>query len=142
MTTDCIFIIDDNPDTIWIWKREIRHLKFKGKVHFFDEGEEAIKKLDSIFPKVIITDFWLQGEGFGEHIKAIRSHRPMTPIIVYSNYPSEKVEGLSYNYGASFFIELSGKMHKDIKVIQHMLQHYLGSGGNSGSSTASSPSGE
>jgi DNA-binding NarL/FixJ family response regulator len=68
------------------------------------DGEEALRKFDTLLPDLILTDINLPGENGLELTRKIKAIHPETPIIILTSYDLPEYRQVAYEYGANSFL--------------------------------------
>ena len=68
------------------------------------DGEEALRKIDTLLPNLILTDINLPGENGLELTRKIKAIHPETPIIILTSYDLPEYRQVAYEYGAKSFL--------------------------------------
>ena len=106
-----ILVVDDEPDTVLLAKRLLEMADFKVITAY--DGEEALSKIYSEKPKIVLLDIKLPKKDGYEVCKEIKSNEKYwnTIIIMFTAkiFDSDRVKGLEL--GADYYITkpFSGK---------------------------------
>lgn len=97
-----IIIVEDEPSLIFTLKDTLENEGYE--VHIVENGLDAIKLTDTIYPDLMILDIMLPGVSGFEVCKQIREKKHMFPIIMLTARDQEidKVTGL--NIGADDYM--------------------------------------
>jgi len=68
------------------------------------DGEEALRKIDTLLPNLIFMDIKLPGENGLELTRTIKATHPETPIIILTSYHLPEYRQAAYDYGADNFL--------------------------------------
>jgi DNA-binding NarL/FixJ family response regulator len=68
------------------------------------DGEEALRKIDTLLPNLIFMDIKLPGENGLELTRKIKATHPETPIIIPTSYGLPEYRQAAYDYGADNFL--------------------------------------
>jgi len=68
------------------------------------DGEEALRRIDTLLPNLIFTDINLPGEDGLELTRKIKATHPETPIIILTSYYLPEYRQLAYERGATNFL--------------------------------------
>lgn len=68
------------------------------------DGEEALRKIDTLLPNLIFMDIKLPGENGLELTRKIKATHPETPIIILTSYGLPEYRQAAYDYGADNFL--------------------------------------
>ena len=98
---------------------------------FMDEGydvtsagtaEEALKKLESRVPEIVLLDIWLPGMDGIDALKEIKKRHPELPVIMISGHASIETAVKATKLGAYDFIEKPLSLDKVILTVEHALE--------------------
>ncbi|MBI5888607.1 MAG: sigma-54-dependent Fis family transcriptional regulator [Deltaproteobacteria bacterium] len=98
---------------------------------FRDEGyavasagsaEEALKKLDSRIPEIVLLDIWLPGMDGIDALKEIKKKYPALPVIMISGHANIETAVKATKLGAYDFIEKPLSLDKVILTVEHALE--------------------
>jgi CheY-like chemotaxis protein len=100
--TPTILIVDDELDMAATC---VRLLTWRGYTCLTAHtGAEAIARMDTEAPDLVITDLHLPGMDGLAVTRHARSRVPAIPVILFTAYASGAAEGESYGAGASFYL--------------------------------------
>jgi two-component system response regulator DegU len=68
------------------------------------DGEEALRKIDTLLPNLIFIDINLPRENGLELTKRIKTTHPETPIIILTTYDIAAFRQVAYESGATGFL--------------------------------------
>jgi CheY-like chemotaxis protein len=68
------------------------------------DGEEALRKIDTLLPNLIFMDINLPGENGLELTRKIKATYPETPIIILTSYDLPEYQQVAYEHGADSFL--------------------------------------
>lgn len=98
---------------------------------FKDEGfevlaagsaEEALKRLETRLPDVILLDIWLPGMDGTDALKEIKTRLPFIPVIMISGHANIETAVKTTKLGAYDFIEKPLSLDKVILTVEHALE--------------------
>jgi CheY-like chemotaxis protein len=85
------------------------------------DGEEGLRKIDTLLPNLIFMDINLPGENGLELTRKIKTTHPETPIIILTNYDLPECRQLAYEYGAnSFLVKGSSTLEELITEVESL----------------------
>jgi CheY-like chemotaxis protein len=117
-----ILLVEDNVT--------FRRILKKGLHEFFPcviiaeagDGEEALRKIDTLLPGLIFMDIDLPGEDGFELTKKIKVTHPETPIIILTGYDLPEYRQLAYERGANnFLIKGSSTLEELIAEVESLI---------------------
>lgn len=120
-----VVIVDDDPDAIDLWRREIEASKFIGTASFCATIDEAITALQSTKPDLIVSDLKVDGNFDTYHIKKFRQIHPETSLVCYSALFDMQIIEKIYRAGANSFVHRDNDINKDIKMMKAILKYWL-----------------
>jgi len=68
------------------------------------DGEEALRKIDTLLPNLIFMDINLPGENGLKLTRKIKATHPETPIMILTSYDLPEYRQAAYESGASAFL--------------------------------------
>jgi CheY-like chemotaxis protein len=68
------------------------------------DGEEALRKIDTLLPNLIFMDINLPGENGLELTRKIKATHPETPIIILTSHDLPEYRQVAYEHGANSFL--------------------------------------
>jgi CheY-like chemotaxis protein len=68
------------------------------------DGEEALEKIDTLFPNLIFMDINLPGENGLELTRKIKATHPETPITIVTSYDLPEYRQVAYEHGVNSFL--------------------------------------
>ena len=85
------------------------------------DGEEALRKIDCLFPNLILMDINLPGENGLELTRIIKADHPETPIIILTSYDLPECRQLARQHGAnSFLVKGSSTLEELITEVESL----------------------
>ncbi|MDP2689443.1 MAG: response regulator, partial [Deltaproteobacteria bacterium] len=112
-----ILIVDDEKDI-----REALEGVFRDEgygVSVAGSSEEALRKLDSSAPDLVLLDIWLPGMDGVDALKEIKSRFPFLPVIMISGHANIETAVKTTKLGAYDFIEKPLSLDKVILTAEH-----------------------
>lgn len=79
-----IFFIDDEDSILNSLKRSFRNSDFN--CYFFNNGKEALEKLDELKPSVVVCDILMPGMNGFEVLKSFKEISPTTVRVMLTGY--------------------------------------------------------
>ncbi len=116
-----ILIVDDEKDI-----REALEGVFRDEgygVSVAGSSEEALRKLDSSAPDLVLLDIWLPGMDGVDALKEIKSKFPFLPVIMISGHANIETAVKTTKLGAYDFIEKPLSLDKVILTVEHALEN-------------------
>ncbi|TAN60022.1 sigma-54-dependent Fis family transcriptional regulator [bacterium] len=115
-----IMVVDDEKD---IRESLAGVLKDEGYgVAVAGSSEEALKKLESVSPDIILLDIWLPGIDGIEALKEIKRRSRYIPVIMISGHANIETAVKATKLGAYDFIEKPLSLDKVILTVEHALE--------------------
>lgn len=116
-----ILIVDDEKDI-----RDALGGVFKDEgygVNVAGSAEEALRKLDSSAPDVVLLDIWLPGMDGVDALKEIKAKFPYLPVIMISGHANIETAVKTTKLGAYDFIEKPLSLDKVLITAEHALEN-------------------
>ena len=86
------------------------------------DGEEALRKIETLLPSLIFMDIDLPGEDGLELTRKIKATHPETPIIILTSYDLPEYRQLAYEGGANnFLVKGSSTLGELITEVESLL---------------------
>ena len=86
------------------------------------DGEEALRKIETLLPSLIFMDIDLPGEDGLELTRKIKATHPETPIIILTSYDLPEYRQLAYERGANnFLVKGSSTLGELITEVESLL---------------------
>ena len=86
------------------------------------DGEEALRKIDTVLPNLIFMDINLPGENGLELTRKIKATHSETPIIILTSYDLPEYRQAAYEYGAnSFLVKGSFTLAELITMVESLI---------------------
>jgi CheY-like chemotaxis protein len=86
------------------------------------DGEEALRKVDTLHPNLIFMDIRLPGENGLELTRRIKASSPDIIIIIFTNYDLPEYREAATQYGADYFFPKDSSVINDIfELVQAIL---------------------
>ena len=89
-------------------------------IHAFN-GYEALKKIDSHSPDIVLLDIWMPGMDGIETLKEIKQHHPSLPVVMITGHGSIESAVEATKSGAFDFLEKPLSIDKVILAINNAL---------------------
>ncbi len=99
-----ILLVEDNVTFRRVLKRSLHHCFPCMIIAEAGDGEEALRRIDTLFPNLIFMDINLPGENGLELTRKIKATHPETPIIILTSYDLPEYRQAAYDYGADNFL--------------------------------------
>ncbi len=112
-----ILVIDDDTDLLDVTNALLTRKGFEVEIN--SNWEDALKKIDTFEPQLILLDVFLNGIDGLNICRKLKTmpHTKHIPVLIFSSYP-QVAERVIYEYGADDFIakpfevnDLVSKMH-------------------------------
>ncbi|MBI1911648.1 MAG: sigma-54-dependent Fis family transcriptional regulator [Deltaproteobacteria bacterium] len=116
-----ILVVDDEKDI-----RDALQGVFKDEgyeVLLAGSAEEALKKLDTATPDIILLDIWLPGMDGIDALNEIKKRFPSIPVVMISGHANIETAVKTTKLGAYDFIEKPLSLDKVILTAEHALEH-------------------
>jgi DNA-binding NarL/FixJ family response regulator len=102
--------------------QQIRGLELVGRASDFPEATQWIERLN---PDVVILDLQMpKGSGL-EMLRAVKSARPNTRVIVLTNFAYPQYRKRCLDAGADFFLDKSTDFQKIPEIFEGLLENAL-----------------
>ena len=99
-----ILLVEDNVTFRWVLKQSLHEFFPCMSVAEAGDSEEALRKIDTLLPHLILMDINLPGENGLELTKKIKAAHPERPIVIITSYNLPEYRQLAYQYGANSFL--------------------------------------
>ena len=99
-----ILLVEDNATFRRVLQKSLRECFPCMIIAEAGDGEEALGKIDTLFPNLIFMDINLPGENGLELTRKIKATHPETPIIILTSYDLPEYRQAAYDYGADNFL--------------------------------------
>lgn len=86
-----------------------------------NNGEEALRKIESAPPHLVILDVWMPGQDGIETLKVLKSRMPNLPVLMISGHATVATAVKATQLGASDFIEKPLDLETTIKAVHRIL---------------------
>ena len=120
-----LLIVDDDIDLLEVTKALL--LKKGFEVEINTNWEDAMKRIESFQPQVILLDVFLNGIDGLDICKKLKSmpHTKDIPVLIFSAYP-RVAESVTYEYGADDFIAKPFEVNELIIKVHSVLSQTKG----------------
>jgi UDP-3-O-[3-hydroxymyristoyl] N-acetylglucosamine deacetylase len=95
------------------------------------DGADALSKLRSLHPSLVLLDIWMPGMDGLETLRRIKELQPKTPVVMMSGHATISTAIKATKDGASDFIEKP----LEIETVLNSIRRTLAGGGDPGKST-------
>ncbi len=85
------------------------------------DGADALSKLQSLHPSLVLLDIWMPGMDGIETLRRIKEHQPRTPVIMMSGHATISTAIKATKMGASDFVEKPLELDLLLKAIRRAL---------------------
>jgi len=86
------------------------------------DGDEALRKIDTLLPNLIFMDMNLPGENGLKLTRKIKATHPETPIIILTSYDLPEYRQIAYENGAnSFLVKGSFALGELITMVESLI---------------------
>jgi DNA-binding NarL/FixJ family response regulator len=99
-----ILLVEDNVTFRWVLRQGLHEFFFCVIIAEAGDAEEALRKIDTPHPNLILMDINLPGENGLELTRKIKAARPERPIIILTSYDLPEYRQLAYQHGANSFL--------------------------------------
>ena len=120
-----LLIVDDDKDLLEVTKSLL--LKKGFEVEIDTSWEDALKRIETFKPQLIVLDVFLNGIGGLDICKKLKTmpHTKDIPVLIFSAYPSV-AESVIYEYGADDFIAKPFEVNELITKVHSVLSQAKG----------------
>ena len=120
-----ILVIDDDKDLLEVTQSLLKKRDYE--VAIYTNWEDALAKIESFKPQIILLDVFLNGVDGLDVCKQLKSmpHTKDIPVLIFSAYP-RVAESVIYEYGADDFIEKPFEVNDLIAKVHSVLSHSKG----------------
>ena len=120
-----LLIVDDDNDLLEVTKSLLVKKGFE--VEIDTNWEDALKKIDTFQPQIILLDVFLNGIDGLDICKQLKSQENTKhiPVIIFSAYP-RVAEKVTYEYGADDFIAKPFEVSDLITKVHSVLSQRAG----------------
>ncbi|QWR78020.1 response regulator [Candidatus Magnetomonas plexicatena] len=112
-----VFLVDDEKAFVEILAQRLAMRKYVVEVAY--NGAEAIERLKSYTPHVIVLDMKMPGMDGLDVFKWIKQHHPAIPVIILTGYSSEKEEKEARKLGVFDFLRKPPEIDVLIKTLKN-----------------------
>lgn len=112
-----VLVVDDEPQVAHALRRLLRREGFEVEVAF--SGEEALEKLKTFPPDVVLSDFRMPGMNGSELLKHVKRLHPLALRLVISGYADFKSVAASVTEGE--FCRFISKPWDDAELVAYLL---------------------
>jgi len=89
-----ILVVDDDKETVAFLTEFLRCIGFSDIVTA-ESGEEALRKLEELSPRLVLLDYRLPDLTGLEVLRRIKKTKPTLPVIMMTAYPNTRgIEGI------------------------------------------------
>ena len=99
-----ILLVEDNVAFRRVLKQSLHRCFPSMIIAEAGDGEEALGKIDTLLPDLIIMDIKLPGENGLKLTKKIKATHQETPIIILTSYDLPEYRQVAYENGANSFL--------------------------------------
>lgn len=120
-----LLIVDDDNDLLEVTKALLVKKGFE--VEMDSNWEDALQKIDSFQPQIILLDVFLNGVDGLDICKQLKSKEKTRhiPVLIFSAYP-RVAEKVIYEYGADDFISKPFEIQELISKVHSVLSQTAG----------------
>ncbi len=117
-----ILLVEDNATFRRVLKRSLHHCFPCMIIAEAGDGEEALRRIDTLLPNLIFMDINLPGENGLELIRRIKATHPETSIIILTSYDLPEHRQVAYEHGAnSFLVKGSFTLGELITMVESLI---------------------
>jgi CheY-like chemotaxis protein len=114
--------VEDNVSFRRVLKQSLHEYFPSISVAEAGDGEEALRKIDTLLPNLIFMDINLPGENGLELTRKIKATHPETPIIILTSYDLPEYRQVAYENGAnSFLVKGSSTLGELITEVESLI---------------------
>lgn len=117
-----VFLVDDSQVVIERLGAMLRELPGVEVVGSAGEVFEATKAILEGHPDVVVLDLQLHDGSGLDVLRAVKSIRPETIILVCTNFPYPQYREKCFQEGASFFLDKSSEFEKLYEILQALMK--------------------
>lgn len=120
-----ILLIDDDKDLLEVTQGLLKKRGYEVAIN--TTWEDALTKIESFKPQIILLDVFLNGVDGLDICKQIKSmpHTRDIPVLIFSAYP-RVAQRVIYEYGADDFIEKPFEVNDLIEKVHSVLSQTKG----------------
>jgi len=116
-----ILLVEDNVTFRRVLKQSLHEFFPCMIIAEAGDGEEALRKIEILFPNLILMDINLPGENGLELTRKIKAAHPETPIIILTSYDLPECRQLAHQHGAnSFLVKGSSTLEELITEVESL----------------------
>ena len=127
-----IFVIEDNPDDIFLIKLAIKKANINSNISVVNNGEEGINYLTRItnekekLPDLILLDINLPKVTGLEVLKKIKSNKSIKsiPTVVFTSSDSPSDMNFCYRNGADYYIRKPNNINSFTETMIYIKNHF------------------
>jgi DNA-binding NarL/FixJ family response regulator len=117
-----ILLVEDNVAFRRVLKQSLREFFPCVIIGEAGDGEEALRKIETILPSLIFMDIDLPGEDGLELTRKIKATHPETAIIILTSHDLPEYRQLAYERGAyNFLVKGSSALGELITEVESLL---------------------
>lgn len=113
-------VIDDQPGVRRLICEALQQAGFN--VTVATEGKEALTKITSEEPDLVILDIKMPGMSGVEFLKELRKRSFFIPVIIITAYTELDVEEQATRFGASYFLHKPFDIQQLYRMVKNLLQ--------------------
>lgn len=98
-----ILLVDDEKEFVETISERLKTRNLESTVVY--DGEEALERVKTDEPDVVVLDLQMPGIGGIETLRRLKRTHPMIEIIILTGHGSEKEEALAAEYGAFAYLQ-------------------------------------
>jgi CheY-like chemotaxis protein len=117
-----ILLVEDNVSYRRVLKQSLHEFFPSMIISEAGDGEEALRKIETLLPSLIFMDADLPGEDGFELTRKIKATHPETPIIILTGYDLPEYRQIAYERGANkFLVKGSSTLEELITEIESLI---------------------
>ncbi len=116
-----VLLVDDEARLAFLLKQSLLSLGPDYEIQTASTGHDALSIMDSEPCDLVITDYRMEGMGGLDLMKAIRSKRPATLVILMTAYGSEEVQAEAERLQAYRYITKPFPIEEFQRIVQEAL---------------------
>lgn len=117
-----ILVVDDSPTQLRQMQMVLEKEGFD--VHVAADGKEAMQKIESEPPMLVVTDLQMPEMNGLELVAAVKASTPSLPVILTTSQGSEEIAAQALREGASSYVPKRDMMLTLLPVVRQVLAVY------------------
>jgi DNA-binding NarL/FixJ family response regulator len=121
LLSQSVLIVDDSEIVRNSLSDLLRSLFQLEKIYIATDGDEAISKIRTYHPSLVIMDIRMRPVNGLMALLTLRKQQPDLPVVIYTNYAYDNFRAMCRRFGANEFIDKSG----DVSVLLEAISAHL-----------------